>query len=402
LTHKDLRRSQSCDYGSVKSAFTLVELLVVIAIIGMLIALLLPAVQAAREAARRMQCMNNFKQYGLALHNHHDSRGTLPAALAPNKSWYHCRLGANWALSPFLECPQAYEYAELDIGPDRDPLSTTKIPTLRCPSESSSAATSCGIGMENNIVVCWGDCYWIGFPYGLTQIPPWLSPGGGERADSTVWLNAAAPGYDKRGAFWGCQWKTFTNITDGLSNTIMVSESCANDVAWDAAGQNVSRKVKGGVVIATCNDAGELAPNCMNLRDPSDRTMLSSSRPLGRTYRGCQGIFDGRHWVSGFQTILPPNSPNCFGPDAPQAPTYPDANLLGTWGIMSTSSYHTGGVNVGLGDGSVRFVSETIHCGTGLASSNAHTGYNIPHGSSPYGVWGAMGSINGGETVSLP
>ncbi|MDR0870609.1 MAG: DUF1559 domain-containing protein [Planctomycetaceae bacterium] len=92
-------------WGGVKRGFTLVELLVVIAIIGVLIALLLPAVQAAREAARRMQCQNNLKQIGLAVHNFHDTRGALP----PNGSGYN---GPSfWMLIyPYIEQQSLYDF----------------------------------------------------------------------------------------------------------------------------------------------------------------------------------------------------------------------------------------------------------------------------------------------------
>jgi prepilin-type N-terminal cleavage/methylation domain-containing protein len=114
LTHKDLRQSQSYDCGSdkndaincaAKKGFTLVELLVVIAIIGMLIALLLPAVQAAREAARRMQCSNHFKQIGLAVHNFHDAYSALPPNVVlpgGGSIFFH--------LFPFTEQMSLYDY----------------------------------------------------------------------------------------------------------------------------------------------------------------------------------------------------------------------------------------------------------------------------------------------------
>ena len=91
-----------------RRGFTLVELLVVIAIIGVLVGLLLPAVQSAREAARRSACSNNLKQYGLAIHNHHDTKGYLPSGAPPNQWGAH---GLSWQahILPFAEETAIYD-----------------------------------------------------------------------------------------------------------------------------------------------------------------------------------------------------------------------------------------------------------------------------------------------------
>src|SRR5688500_17646541 len=92
-----------------RSAFTLVELLVVIAIIGVLVALLLPAVQAAREAARRSQCSNNLKQLGLAAHNFHDTQNKLPSSIRPGGLTTAPRIAGLTLLLPFIEQKNAYD-----------------------------------------------------------------------------------------------------------------------------------------------------------------------------------------------------------------------------------------------------------------------------------------------------
>src|SRR2546421_7545342 len=92
------------------NGFTLIELLVVIAIIAVLIALLLPAVQQAREAARRTQCKNNLKQFGLAMHNYHDTANRLPCTINPTP-WSNCGVGAMVHLLPYMD--QAPQYNQL-------------------------------------------------------------------------------------------------------------------------------------------------------------------------------------------------------------------------------------------------------------------------------------------------
>ncbi len=130
--------------ANVRPAFTLVELLVVIAIIGVLVALLLPAIQSAREAARRAQCTNQLKQLGLALHNYHDVHRTFPpsglhnrdghGASATSSSW-----GPSWIVMtlPFLEQEALYSQYDFSLTRARDGVNRTvvgvEIPSLRCP-----------------------------------------------------------------------------------------------------------------------------------------------------------------------------------------------------------------------------------------------------------------------------
>jgi len=154
---------------SKRRAFTLVELLVVIAIIGILIALLLPAVQAAREAARRSQCTNNLKQAGLAMHNYHSSTKALPA----RKSYSLSTRASGWiALLPYLEQSALYQQFQAmtpPLGAEAStythypwavaPSNNTTVPAVLCPSDpgNKSYTTAC------NYVFCVGDtCNGIG------------------------------------------------------------------------------------------------------------------------------------------------------------------------------------------------------------------------------------------------
>ena len=124
---------QSSNTAQRRLGFTLVELLVVIAIIAMLVTLLLPAVQAAREAARRISCMNNMKQLGVAAHNYHDSYKVLPPARHRNHTWAV-------KILPFIEQQALYNKYRLDRAwthADNQPAVSTKIKTFRCASAPS-------------------------------------------------------------------------------------------------------------------------------------------------------------------------------------------------------------------------------------------------------------------------
>jgi prepilin-type N-terminal cleavage/methylation domain-containing protein/prepilin-type processing-associated H-X9-DG protein len=191
--------SVSQSAGRSRGGFTLVELLVVIAIIGILVALLLPAVQAAREAARRSQCINNLKQWGLAMQNYHDVQKSLPrgAANSPRRQTWTPSL---W---PFIEQPALYDAYDFNkhfyespniVQNTENGVLAKRIPAYYCPSDRRDAMMK-------------GDAYW------RTRGNYAVNAG-----------NVAATGSANSAPFQFNAWKGFSDITDGLSQTMLMAE----------------------------------------------------------------------------------------------------------------------------------------------------------------------------------
>ncbi|MDR2117480.1 MAG: DUF1559 domain-containing protein [Planctomycetaceae bacterium] len=360
--------------------FTLVELLVVIAIIGVLIALLLPAVQAAREAARRMQCSNNFKQHTLALHSYHDTQNGLPAArawLSPykvsatatetdqmNEEYW----GPSFFILPYMEQTQLYENAVNEVKNHGSFIYLYQVPTLQniivpsvcCPSDSEAKkpAYTASPTARSSIVSCRGDIY--------------------ARVEflATALTSNEYKGGQNRGVFGVFKFKSFASIVDGTSNTVVFSETAVSTAQDD-------RTVKSGVLAKYPAGGMTSAYGASCFAQQSGNELLQpSGSAFDSSYRGLR-FGDGRIAMGGFATVLPPNSPSCT----------PTEHRAG-WALYTATSYHTGGVNAGLLDGSVRFISNTINTGT-LTNVQQLTG------PSPYGVWGAYGTIDGGESQTL-
>lgn len=346
--------------------FTLVELLVVIAIIGILIALLLPAVQAAREAARRSQCTNNLKQMGLAVHNYADINKCFP----PKKSGTQlggCALsngafGTGWMrLMPFYEQQPLYAIwsSAQTYG------ATTYTPFGPCPWDATAPN------------------YW---PY-LQQVPTLLCPTDGTAAKKlatdrgrtnymfsvgdTVSNNHNNNSNDNRGPFGNYQVVFgFADIRDGTANTAMLSERLFAADSWTVKEGNIHSFA--GVATSP--------GTCLAQVDPNNKTRFAP----GSNVTNWGGRWDhGSASHIAFNTVLPPNSPACGS-------TNNDDSSAGVW---PPASYHPGGVNMALCDASVRFISETIDAGNTLAAP-------VTGGPSPYSVWGALGSKAGGEPLS--
>lgn len=209
-----------------RPGFTLIELLVVIAIIGVLVGLLLPAVQSAREAARRMSCSNNLKQLGLALHNYHDTHRSFPPS-----SFNSNRLGWTVHVLPFIEAGPLYDQFDFTRRYNQSPnwdLGMTQLSFYLCPS-SKSPRSSIGNGGEKikGIGMFTAHYYGVMGPKGMNPVTgapyPFKATGG-------------HGGFAEDGMFRQNRTTTFATMSDGTSNTFALGE-----ISWDDRGGNKTR-----------------------------------------------------------------------------------------------------------------------------------------------------------------
>jgi len=366
-----------------RRGFTLIELLVVISIIGVLVSLLLPAVQSAREAARRAQCVNNLKQMGLAFHNYENTNGAFPMTtiLVPTPSgapgtWSFQSSWSAFARSaPFLDQGNFFNAINFNLtysAPSNITVSTTPLPFLYCPSDGGSKIDDSSLGgtffATTSYGVCEGDWYVFSINWGTP--------------------NSVGP--MNRSLFGPNYSRSVAMVKDGLSNTLMASEGLI--------GHAQMRSCLATPTNPSDSTTGTWSPTNVPLPGPASAAALTqvisgcgtatgkikAGGPVGHT-RWCNGGV----YYSGFTTAMGPNSTVKAKSRATGASNAgaivamdwdsTDENDGGpTYMSLSASSAHPGGVNSLFADGSVRYIKDSINPIT----------------------WRAVGSIAGGEVIS--
>jgi prepilin-type N-terminal cleavage/methylation domain-containing protein len=361
--------------------FTLVELLVVIAIIGILVAMLLPAVQAARGAARRMSCSNNLKQFGVALHNYHDTYKAFPprrggtggGGNAARFDGNYDRKSAFIFLLRFLEQQPMAE--AIHQGKVVDTNGNTIWP--EGPAGWYGNANWAPWRTQLEVVLCPSDKPVLGGNQAKNSYAFSIGDSPGETAGNNQRWNVINS--TNRGMFTGAnRCRRFSDLTDGTSNIVGMSER-----VW---GGNLGLQAATGQDVRTA-DVSNIPGVITN--PGSCYAQATGNQLIGVTIKARFGALwsDGQAERVGFTTILPPNAPNCVADN--------NGNADSQGGVLNAASWHPGGVMAMLMDGSVRFISENIDCG------NISAPY-VVNGPSPYGVWGGLGSIAGGEPVKVP
>jgi prepilin-type N-terminal cleavage/methylation domain-containing protein/prepilin-type processing-associated H-X9-DG protein len=378
------------------AAFTLIELLVVIAIIGVLVGLLLPAVQAVREAARRSSCGNNLKQLGVALQNHVDANRVLPRrvefdatkATGGGDRWgyTYCSWNANWRLLPFLEQSGLYDAAvtyanaaatATNLGlynvTDSDKV---RVGTFQCPTDTGIQQWA---GVQYHTPV-------TKFNYSFNIGDRYYTGTGGD--DALYWSSDLTKTYfgrntpdttRARGPFMFNVALGLKNVTDGLSSTIAMAETLVSTF-----GPNL--EPAGYTVYGSQWPTNDLA---VGIRGDSNSPSGCWARWTGAGFKTGRDFLppqrvNGHDWRSrdvntlAVNTIMPPNGPTCS-----------EENV---GGIYTSKSRHNNGVTVVMLDGAVRFISVNIDAGSRVAEKTT-----VAAGASPYGVWGALGTRASGE-----
>jgi len=337
-----------------RRGFTLIELLVVIAIIAILVALLLPAVQQAREAARRTQCKNKLKQLGLAIFHYESSLRCLPPTALVVKqsdgSLWTSYLSPHARILPYIEEGNTYNLMDKNTAYG-DHVNTNVVGRIvdlfLCPSEPNSQAqphaTFGNIG-GTNYVFSMGDWYvWSGFNNGQNGMP------------------------NTRSAFGVNLKRRWADFTDGTSTSLLMSEV-----------KNFQPYIRDCGPLANINDPNNIPP-------PDADPLTVAPEYSGS---GCSILANAHtQWAEmtvhhiGFTTAWPPNKVTPGGPGL----SIPDIDLnsvrerIGgpTYAAITSRSHHTGGVHSLMGDGAVRFISSSVDGR----------------------VWRSLGTIGGGEVV---
>jgi prepilin-type N-terminal cleavage/methylation domain-containing protein len=324
-----------CTLRRCRRGFTLVELLVVIAIVGVLVALLLPAVQAAREAARRSQCVNNLKQFALAMHNFESAKKVFPssrywsgvAADSTNDISAHARV------LPFMEESNLTEFftatsTEDQTMPDGTPVMAVRVAPLVCPSEINDVVKLNTDGTKNGYFTSYGvnQGTWMVFDASSKQVNP--------------------------GAFYVNSQLRPRNFTDGLSKTLMAAEV----KSWQCY-------YKGGTATAAM-------PSVSSIAGFGGTPEVGGPPNSGGANKAHTEWGDGKCQQSGFTATFTPNTAavnNISGinydmdfVNQAEGSVASTASNPVTYAAITSRSFHSGVVNAALMDGSVRTIGDDI------------------------------------------
>jgi prepilin-type N-terminal cleavage/methylation domain-containing protein/prepilin-type processing-associated H-X9-DG protein len=331
--------------------FTLVELLVVIAIIGVLAGLLLPAIQQAREAARRTQCFSHARQWALALHNYESAYKSFPQGrIDPASGGY--RWSYMIAALPFVE--QGNTFTTIDFSKpmgQQDPrITEAKFPLQTCPSDSdrmtdpSIPANNVGNGRSSYRACAGSETSWIA---------------------TDVTVNVAVGSEFNNGIFLTNEKIRMSDIKDGTSNTALIAEKLLGDGDDDKITLN--------------GDFFNMTPSIGPSTAPPNRQLLVDRclvfKPTAATN---QFSYSGRNWhvgnmlVTRYNHVMPPNGLSCVPTTTPNSGLGNRVNYKGS--ATTASSWHVGGVNMALADGSVRFVGNSIDIKTWWALGSRQEG----------------------------